>query len=90
MTLLTDTEKAEKSAAIVGHAFLNARYYDGTRGQFLSEDPVFWSTKQDMANPQSLNSYSYANGNPVTNKDPDGRNAFLVVPQPTWVPYHGI
>jgi RHS repeat-associated protein len=26
-----------------GLDYLNARYYDATRGQFLSEDPVFWA-----------------------------------------------
>ena len=39
----------------------------------MSEDPVFWSTKQNLENPQSLNSYSYGNGNPITNKDPNGK-----------------
>jgi RHS repeat-associated protein len=53
-------------------SFLNARYYDGTRGQFLSQDPVFWWNSQNLTNPQSLNSYSYANGNPIGNKDPLG------------------
>lgn len=59
-----------------GLSYLNARYYDGNRGQFLSQDPVFWETKQNLENPQSLNSYAYANGNPITNKDPDGRAVF--------------
>src|SRR6266446_6627114 len=52
--------------------YLNARYYDPSRGQFLTEDPVFWSTKQNIKNPQSLNSYSYANNNPITVSDPSG------------------
>jgi RHS repeat-associated protein len=52
--------------------YLNARYYDSARGQFITEDPIFWSSKQNLANPQSLNSYSYANDNPITGKDPDG------------------
>lgn len=51
--------------------YLNARYYDPARGQFISQDPVFWS-KQNIANPQSLNSYSYANDNPINKSDPDG------------------
>jgi RHS repeat-associated protein len=55
--------------------YLNARYYEASRGQFISQDPVFWGDPldQDLRNPQSLNSYSYANDNPITGKDPDGR-----------------
>jgi RHS repeat-associated protein len=33
--------------------YLTNRYYDPSRGQFLSEDPTFWSTKQNLANPQT-------------------------------------
>ncbi len=60
-------------------SYLNARFYDGAKGKFLSQDPVFWEVgltsdgKNAMANPQAMNSYSYANGNPIINKDPDGR-----------------
>jgi|GEM_PF-3594308 len=60
-------------------SYLNARYYDGSRGTFLSEDPVFWEVGQSkdgksaLTNPQSLNSYSYANGNPIMQSDPSGR-----------------
>jgi RHS repeat-associated protein len=54
-------------------ALMNARYYDPSRGQFISQDPMFWSSRQNLANPQSLNSYSYAEGNPITRKDPDGQ-----------------
>src|SRR5215470_11432380 len=55
--------------------YLQQRYYDASKGAFLSEDPVFWGdpTQQNLTNPQSLNSYSYGNDNPITNKDPDGR-----------------
>jgi RHS repeat-associated protein len=58
-------------------SYLNARYMDPSRGQFLSEDPVFLGDpkQQKLDDPQSLNSYSYANDNPITNKDPDGRSA---------------
>jgi RHS repeat-associated protein len=38
--------------------YLNARYYDSARGQFVTQDPVFWGQKQNIKNPQSLNSYS--------------------------------
>jgi RHS repeat-associated protein len=55
-------------------AYLNARYYDSARGQFLSEDPVFLGdpSQQNLQDPQSLNVYSYAENNPVTRKDPNG------------------
>jgi RHS repeat-associated protein len=61
-------------------SYLNARYYDGTRGQFISQDPVFWEVgitrdgKKVLINPQAQNSYSYAGNNPITQKDPDGRD----------------
>jgi RHS repeat-associated protein len=57
--------------------YLNARYYDSARGQFLTEDPVFWSNHQNHFDPQSLNSYSYAEDNPITKIDPDGQAASL-------------
>ena len=76
-------------------SYLNARYYQGSRGQFMSQDPVFWEVGQTkdgkavLKNPQSLNSYSYANGNPIVSKDPAGRAAYLAA-RPVWVPgiYH--
>ena len=61
-------KKLPKKAASVGPAFLNARYYDSGRGQFLSEDPVFWEVGQTqdgksvLTNPQAMNSYGYAMG----------------------------
>jgi RHS repeat-associated protein len=56
-------------------SYLNARYYDGSRGQFLSQDPVFLGDpkQQDLKNPQNLNTYSYASDNPIANKDPNGK-----------------
>jgi RHS repeat-associated protein len=53
-------------------SYLNARYYDSARGQFTTEDPLFWGTNQNLKDPQSLNAYSYAENNPVTSKDPLG------------------
>ena len=38
-------------------SYLNARIYDSGRGQFISEDPVFWG-KQDLSDPQAFNTYS--------------------------------
>ncbi len=55
-------------------SYLNARYYSGSQSKFLSQDPIFTGdpNKQQLTNPQSLNSYSYAEGNPVTKNDPTG------------------
>lgn len=65
-------------------SYLNARYYEGSRGQFLSQDPVFWEIGQTpdgisvLSNPQLQNSYSYAGNNPITNKDPNGRHPGII------------
>jgi RHS repeat-associated protein len=56
-------------------SYLNARYYDPVRGQFLTEDPIFWSANQTLSDPQSLNAYSYANDNPINLSDPNGQAA---------------
>src|SRR5262252_8338894 len=55
-------------------SYLQARYYDGSKAEFLSEDPVFLGDpkQQVLTDPQSLNSYSYANDNPITTSDPKG------------------
>jgi RHS repeat-associated protein len=64
----------------VVHALLNARYYSPSQGEFISQDPVFWEVgltsdgKSALANPQALNSYGYANDNPISGKDPSGRS----------------
>jgi RHS repeat-associated protein len=52
-------------------SYLNARYYNPQQGQFLSEDPVFLGNPsgQNLADPQSLNTYSYSENNPTTNSD---------------------
>jgi RHS repeat-associated protein len=57
--------------------YLNARYYSPTQGEFLSEDPVFLgqTKQQDLQDPQSLNSYLYAEDNPITKRDPTGLTA---------------
>src|SRR5215831_19950938 len=56
-------------------SYLQQRYYDSSKGEFLSEDPVFLGDprQQNLSDPQSLNSYSYANDNPITKSDPTGR-----------------
>lgn len=54
--------------------YFQNRYYNPAQGQFLTEDPVFLgnSSQQNLKDPQSLNSYSYAEDNPITSKDPTG------------------
>lgn len=72
-------------------SYLNARYYDGGRGQFLSQDPSFLdiggpgfeqnyqrTLQQHLINPQSLNSYSYGLNNPIINSDPEGEIVPLI------------
>ncbi|WP_242889822.1 RHS repeat-associated core domain-containing protein [Actinomadura litoris] len=51
-----------------GLTHLGAREYDPGSGRFITVDPVF-----DPKDPQSWNGYAYADNNPVTNSDPDGR-----------------
>ena len=67
-------------------SYLNARYYQGSRGQFMSQDPVFLAVGDPMrarqiaarelieilADPQLLNSYAYARDNPIGSRDPQG------------------
>src|SRR6266436_37797 len=48
-----------KVDAGVVHALLQARYYDGGKGEFLSEDPVFWG-KQNIPDPQAPTSWRTA------------------------------
>jgi len=55
--------------------YLNARYYDSTRGQFMSQDPVFINlgvderTEQVLMDPQLHDPYGYARNNPLNGKD---------------------
>src|SRR5215831_2630226 len=59
--------------------YLNARYYDGNRGQFLSEDPLFVGDQraQNLMDPQSLNAYSYSDDDPIGQRDPSGQGILL-------------
>jgi RHS repeat-associated protein len=65
------------SDAQTGLNYLNARYYNSAQGQFLSEDPVFWGN-QSLSDPQSFNTYSYANNNPIARSDKTGTVGVLV------------
>lgn len=51
-------------------AYMQARYYDPSTGRFLSSDPV----RPAPGSAFGFNRYAYANGNPVSNVDPDGRD----------------
>jgi len=55
-----------------GLYYLKARYYSPELGRFLTKDTFEGFNN----NPQSLNLYAYANGNPVMNVDPDGNVAW--------------
>jgi RHS repeat-associated protein len=71
-----------------GLDYLNARFYNPTQGQFISQDASFLAignpnklkelSKQDqqkfLSDPQQMNSYNYARNNPISNKDPDGNS----------------
>ncbi|MFB9221296.1 RHS repeat-associated core domain-containing protein [Kurthia sibirica] len=48
--------------------YLEARYYNPNNGSFLALDPH----PGDDDEPLSQNGYSYANGNPIINVDPEG------------------
>ena len=51
-----------------GLLYDNARYYDPSRGQFVSSD----SMVADLSNPATLNRYAYAFNNPLRYTDPSG------------------
>jgi RHS repeat-associated protein len=50
-----------------GLTHIGAREYDPGLGRFISVDPVM-----DLADPQQMHGYGYANGNPVSLSDPTG------------------
>ncbi len=58
--------------ADTGLSYMNARYYNGKIGRFVSQDPVFLAAAFNLADPQSLNSYAYARNNPLRYIDPTG------------------
>jgi RHS repeat-associated protein len=61
--------------AITGFTYDNARYLNTGQGQFISEDPMFLGNQrnQNLADPQSLNAYSYGEDNPIVKSDPSGK-----------------
>jgi RHS repeat-associated protein len=57
-----------------GNDFDHARYQSSLQGRFLSPEPVFLGA---AVNPQTWNTYSYANNNPLKFVDPDGNVAII-------------
>ncbi|MGA5300194.1 RHS repeat domain-containing protein [Nucisporomicrobium flavum] len=55
-----------------GTVHLGAREYDPALGRFISVDPIL-----DVADPQSMQGYAYANNTPVTGTDADGLRVCL-------------
>ncbi len=63
-----------------GLSYLNARYYNGARGRFISQDPKFieMNDYDFLFDPQQMNSYSYGRNNPLKYIDPEGEKVELV------------
>jgi len=53
---------------------MNARLYDPILGRFISPDPIF-----KLFDGNGLNPYAYANNNPMTYIDRDGKFPFLLI-----------
>jgi len=53
-----------------GLDYANNRYYSNGYGRFMTDDPS--AQNWDPSNPQSWNTYAYANGDPINNNDPSG------------------
>ncbi len=68
---------AEKFASYMrdstGLDYANQRYFASATGRFLSPDPL--ASSADIADPLSLNRYSYVKADPVGQVDPGGLNA---------------
>ena len=56
--------------SISGLDYANNRYYSNAYGRFMTDDPS--AQNWDPSNPQSWNTYAYANGDPINNNDPSG------------------
>jgi RHS repeat-associated protein len=67
-TLSTDKLFTGQRLDETGLYYYNARYYDAAIGRFISPDTIV----QSLANPQTLNRYSYCLNNPLKYVDPSG------------------
>ncbi len=73
-TLATDFGfTGQRNVAGIGLMDYNARFYDPALGRFISADTIV----PDLANPQSLNRYSYVYNNSLKYNDPSGHNPIL-------------
>jgi RHS repeat-associated protein len=59
-----------------GLTYMKARYYDPVAMRFISPDPVY----VDLSTGGNFNRYWYANNNPYSYTDPDGRVAKVLIP----------
>jgi RHS repeat-associated protein len=59
----------------LGFNYQRARYYDLATGRFVSVDPV----EGELSDPISRDRYLYANGDPVNNVDPSGKDSLAEV-----------
>ncbi|WP_084628954.1 MULTISPECIES: RHS repeat-associated core domain-containing protein [Paenibacillus] len=57
---------------------LRARWYDPNAGRFVPKDPY----QGTIANPLSLNRYSYVENNPLIYVDPSGQYIMPMEPTP--------
>jgi len=89
MTVVVGARSLVKADACVVHALLQSRYYDASKGEFLSEDPVFWG-RQNIPDPQSPTSWrttvnasnsAYANTQQRDNPTSGWSDAYIRDPQ---------
>jgi RHS repeat-associated protein len=71
-------QRAERGFALMDY---NARYYDPGLGRFVSADTVV----PEAGNPQALNRFSYAMGNPLRYTDPTGHYLFEEEPDDSFI-----
>jgi RHS repeat-associated protein len=64
-----------RDSTLSGQDYADQRYSSNIMGRFFSPDP---SGSADLANPLSLNQYTYVNGDPVNSNDPRGLNVAWV------------
>lgn len=67
--------QSDVTDATTGNVWMGARWYGPHDDTFLSEDSVTGMT----AEPESLNRYTYANGDPIENVDLDGHAAIRML-----------